>query len=155
MGCDNSDRLAHFHELAGGQVSSVTHSANAATAFAGQHRADLQAFHADALQICRDFLVNELIGSDDLFLLVDRVRDRFTADATDDSLGKIDNFLVAFINRADDDTVHCPTVFHIDNDILGSVDQLAGQVARIRRLQRGVGQTFSGAVGRDEILEHA
>src|SRR5690348_17917170 len=30
----------------------------------------------------------------------------------------------------------------------------AGQVARVRRAERGVGAALAGAVGRDEVLEH-
>ena len=41
-----------------------------------------------------------------------------------------------------------------DDDVLGHVDQAPGQVARVGGLQRGVGQTLAGAVGRDEVLEH-
>ena len=134
MGCDNSNRFAHFHVLAGGQIPSVTHSANAATAFAGQDRADLQALYTDALQICRDFLVDELVGFDDLFLLVHWVRDRFAADAADDSLGKIDNFLVALVNRADDDPVNGAAIFYIDNNVLCRVDQFTGEITGVRSL---------------------
>src|SRR5438552_9002506 len=152
---NNSNRFAHFHILAGGQISSVTHSANAATAFARQHRADLQALYTDALQICRDFLVDELVGFDDLLLLVHWVRDCFAANAADDSLGKIDNFLVALVNRADDDSVYGAAIFYIDNNVLCRVDQFTGEITGVRSFERGVGQTFARAVGRDEILEHA
>ncbi len=38
--------------------------------------------------------------------------------------------------------------------VLGDVDQAPGQVARVRRTQRRVGKTLTGAVRRDEVLEH-
>ena len=41
-----------------------------------------------------------------------------------------------------------------DDAVLRHVDQTAGQIAGVRRLQRGVGQTLAGAVGRVEVLEH-
>ena len=40
-----------------------------------------------------------------------------------------------------------------DHRVLRHVDQAAGQVARVRRLERGVGQALAGAVGRVEILK--
>ncbi len=42
----------------------------------------------------------------------------------------------------------------VDDAVLRHVDETAGQVARVRRLQRGVGQALAGAVGRVEVLEH-
>ena len=89
------------------------------------------------------------------FLLVHRIRDRLATDAADDALAKIDNFLVALINRADDDSVYRAAIFLVDDDVLRRVNQLAGEITGVRRLQRGVGQTFAGAVGGNEILEHA
>ena len=42
----------------------------------------------------------------------------------------------------------------LGNDrILGDVNQAAGQIPRIRRLQRGIGETFSGTVRRIEVFE--
>ena len=41
-----------------------------------------------------------------------------------------------------------------DDAVLRHVDQTAGQVTRVRRLERRVGQTLAGAVRRDEVLEH-
>jgi hypothetical protein len=41
-----------------------------------------------------------------------------------------------------------------DDHVLGDVDQAAGQVARVRRAQRRVGQALSSAVGGDEVLQH-
>jgi hypothetical protein len=38
--------------------------------------------------------------------------------------------------------------------VLRHVDQTAGQVARVRRLQRGVGQTLAGAVRRVEVFKN-
>ncbi len=40
------------------------------------------------------------------------------------------------------------TVVLADDDILGYVDQAAGEVAGVRRTQRGIGQTLAGCRGR-------
>ena len=45
-------------------------------------------------------------------------------------------------------------VVHLDDAVLRHVDQPPGEVARVRGLQRGVGQALAGAVGRVEVLEH-
>src|SRR5262249_45144549 len=54
LGGDNSDRFAHLDELSGSEVASVAHCANATTAFASQHRTNLQGLNADALQLSRN-----------------------------------------------------------------------------------------------------
>ena len=41
-----------------------------------------------------------------------------------------------------------------DHQILRHVDQAAREVARVRRLQRGVGEALARAVRRDEVLQH-
>ena len=41
-----------------------------------------------------------------------------------------------------------------DDDVLRHVDEPAGQVAGVRGLEGGVGQTLAGAVRGDEVLEH-
>ena len=41
-----------------------------------------------------------------------------------------------------------------DDHVLRDVDQTPGQVARVRRAQRRVGEALAGAVRRDEVLEH-
>ena len=46
-----------------------------------------------------------------------------------------------------------PQSSSIDHAVLRHVDQAAGQVARVRGLERGVGEALAGAVGRVEVLE--
>ena len=46
---DDADRFAELHELAGRQIASVAMRADAALAFASQHRADLELLDADLL----------------------------------------------------------------------------------------------------------
>ena len=55
---------------------------------------------------------------------------------------------------ADADAVERAAVVLGDDGVLRHVDEPAGQVAGVRRLERGVGQALAGAVRRDEVLEH-
>ena len=97
-------------------------------------------------------LVDDVAGLDDR-LAGDRILDRLAAGAADDTGLEIDNFFVTFVNGLDDDAFDRAAIFLRDDDVLCGVDQLAGQVAGVGRLQRGVGQALARAVGRDEILE--
>ena len=43
----------------------------------------------------------------------------------------------------------------LGNDgVLGNIHQAAGQITGVGGLERGIGQTFAGAVGGDEVLEN-
>ena len=42
----------------------------------------------------------------------------------------------------------------VDDHVLRHVAKAAGQVTRVGRLQRGIGETLTGAVRRDEVLQH-
>jgi hypothetical protein len=52
------------------------------------------------------------------------------------------------------DALRRAAVVHGDDDVLGHVGQLAGQVARVGRLEGRVGQTLAGAVRGAEVLQH-
>ena len=151
---DNADRFAELHELAGRQIASVALRANAASAFAGQHRTNLQLSTPTLLNRGGNRFVDQLIRLDDL-LLRHRINDRFAADATDDAGREIDHFFVAFVNRSNHDAVHRSAIHLVDDHVLRRVHQFAGEITGIRRLQRRIGQTFARTVRRDEILEHA
>ena len=57
------------------------------------------------------------------------------------------------IRPADTNAVGGAAVFFVDDDILGDVDQAAGQVAGVCRAQRGIGQAFARAVRGDEVFQ--
>src|SRR3954467_13767946 len=72
----------------------------------------------------------------------------------DDALGKWLDDILAFLQRSDLEAEDGSAIFLGDRHILRDVDEAAGEVAGVRRLQSGVGQTLTGTVCRDEILEH-
>ena len=88
-----------FTELAGRQVAAVAMRADAALAFAGQHRANLELLDADLFDLGRDWLVDHLVRLDDLLL-------RSTGSTIVSQLtrpmmrvAEIDDFFVAFVDR--------------------------------------------------------
>src|SRR5262244_1056945 len=52
------------------------------------------------------------------------------------------------------DVFHGAAVVLRHDDVLGHVDEAAGKVARVRRLEGGIGQALAGAVGGGEVLQH-
>ena len=104
-------------------------------------------FRAAATVIISFSLDDHLVG--------DRVDDVDPADPAADRLDEADLDLLALVDDALGDPLRGAAVFHRDDDVLGDVGELAGQVARVGRLQGRVGQPLAGTVGRAEVLEHA
>jgi hypothetical protein len=66
---------------------------------------------------------------------------------------QVDDFVVALV----DGLTQMPLVVpqsSSDDDVLRHVHQLAGHVAGVGGLERGIGQTLAGAVGGDEVFQH-
>ena len=78
----------------------------------------------------------------------ERIDDLLERDAADDAVAqRLDDF-ARLDDRARLDAVHRAAVDLVDDDVLRHVDQTTGQVTRVGRLQRGVGQTLTRAVYR-------
>ena len=149
---DDARRLAQFDQAAGGQVAAVAHHADAALRFAGQHGADLHPLDAGSLNRTRQLFGDFLVDVDDHVAVV--VLDLLERHAADDAVAQRLDDLAGFHDTGDVDAVHGAAVVFADDHVLRHVDQAARQVARVRRLQSGIGQAFAGAVGRDEVLQH-
>src|ERR1019366_3605749 len=152
LGCDHADGLSPLHQAAGGQVAAVAGDADAALGFAGQHRADLNALDTGRLngrrQVFGDLLVD---AYDDVAFIVLLIFERHAAhDAVAQGL---DDF-AGFDDRFDVDPFHGAAVVFADDDVLRHIHQTAGEVAGVGGLESGVGQTLTGAVCGNEVLQH-
>ena len=67
---------------------------------------------------------------------------------------KLDHFVFAFVNRLNPDAVGRAAIVFLDDHVLRHVHELAGHVAGVGGLERGVGQTLAGAVRGDEVFQH-
>src|SRR5690606_28302224 len=91
-----------------------------------------------------------VLGLDQLALDLDVVRQHTAVDAGTE----VADDLSPLVEYPDDDALVGLTVLGDDDDLLGHVDQPAGEIARVGRPQGGVGQTLAGAVRGDEVLQH-
>ena len=82
------------------------------------------------------------------------VEDPLQGEPADDAVDERLDDLAVLDDGRDVDALERPAVVLLDDDLLGHVDELAGQVAGVGRLQGGVGQALARAVGRDEVLDH-
>ena len=107
---------------------------------------------ADLVDPQRRGLVDQLAFLDDdvAGLGVDHVLGR---GAAEDALAERGDHRAALDDRAHVEAVLGAAILLDDDAILRHVDQAAGQVARVRRLERGVREALAGAVGRVEIFE--
>ena len=82
------------------------------------------------------------------------VLDLLERHAADDAVAQRFDDLAGFHDTWHVDAVDGAAIVFADDDVLCHVDQAASQVAGVRRLQRGIGQSLTGAVRRDEVLQH-
>src|SRR5690606_40314401 len=75
-------------------------------------------------------------------------------DTAKDAGPKVADLLAALVVHPDRDAAVGATVLFQDDHLLGDVDETTGQVAGVRGAESRVGQTLSGAVRGDEVLEH-
>ena len=61
---------------------------------------------------------------------------------------------IAVINIIDVDAVGAVAILLADDNILRNVDKTAGQITRVSRSERGIGKTFTGAAGGNEVFEY-
>ena len=149
---DNAAGLAELDHAAGAEVAAVAERAHAAARLAGEHRADLDLFHARALNGGGDILVDLLVDVDHDVAVV--VLDALERNAANDAVAHgLDN-LAGLNDGADVDAFAGAAIHFGDDDVLRHVDQAAGQVAGVSGLQSRIGQALTRAVGRDEVLEH-
>ena len=84
----------------------------------------------------------------------DRVDNIFKRCAANDAIAQRLDFLAAFNDRARRNTTQRAAVLFADDDVLGHVNQTPRQVTRVGGFERRIGETFTRAVCRDEVLQH-
>ena len=149
---DDSGSFAEFDETSGSQVAAVAHHANPALRFAGQHRANLHALDSRGLNRHREFFGDLLVDVDDDVAVV--VLDLLERNAAHNAVAQRFDDFAGFDDTLDVDAVDGAAIVFADDDVLRHIDQTTSQVAGIRSLERGIGQSLTSAVRRDEIFQH-
>ncbi len=150
---DDAHRLADVDLRAAGQIAAVALAADADLGLAGQHRADTQLLDAGLVDLLDADFVDQLARLDDQ-VAVQRIDDVVERRAAENALAERLDDVAAVDDRAHREATSGSAILLDDDAVLRHVDQAAGQVTRVRRLERGVGQALAGAVGRVEVLEH-
>ena len=154
LGGDDADRFAELDVQVGGQRAPVAGRAHAVLGLAGQDRPahDL----GDGRVVAQ--------GGHELGLIIGVPAgstvpsDRVTSRARPRPSMRVSRyertFVVVRANAPDPHAAGGAAVVLADDELLGHVDQSAGQVPGVGRPQGGVGQALAGSVGGDEVLQH-
>src|SRR5690349_16069709 len=67
---------------------------------------------------------------------------------------EFDDFVFAFVNRLHPDSVGGTAILLAYDYVLRHVNQFARHVTRVSGLESGIGQTFTRAVGGDEVFQY-
>ena len=167
LGRDDPHRVAQLGQLAARHRAAVAGLADAGRRLALEHRANRDRDHGALLGVVVRGLeqVGQLGAIDLLALLDDHPtalgRDVLRRDPSDQVVvgltGRPQPAAVGTgleLGHRHLDVLLGAAVLLADDHVLGDVDQTPGQVARVGRAERRVGQALAGAVGRDEVLEH-
>src|ERR1700691_1875780 len=153
LGGDDADRLADIDHGAASQVAAIALAAKPDGGFASQHRTDDHRVYAGTVDQFNRFLVDQAAGLNQ-HLAVQGIDNVDCGGATQDAVGQGRDHFAALDHGAHGEALGGAAIDLGDDGVLRHVHQAAGQVARIRRLQGGVGQTLARAVRRIEVFEH-
>src|SRR5690606_21735359 len=128
LGGDNTNRLAEVDHVATGQVATVAVGADAEGRFAGDRRAHVDRLDAGGFQLVDPCLVQQGVAGDDRVFVVARQVHVFGDDPAQHAVAQRLDHVAAFHDRGHGQAVVGTAVGLGDHDVLGHVDQAAGQV---------------------------
>ena len=150
---DRADGETAFDEVAGGHVHAVAAGTDASSGVTRQRGADLYRFDAEFLDLLGDFAGDDLVLLHDDFVR-ERIDDRLAVRAADDDLPQRDIDLLALVDGPLGNASFRTAVVLGDDDGLRHIVEFAGEVARVGRLERCIGQPLAGTVRGREVLKH-
>ena len=150
---DDADRLAFLDHVARGEVAAVALGTDTMTGLAGEDGTDFDLFDRRFLDLAADVFGEFFTGTDDEFV-GEGVIDVVDGGTTEDAFAERLNDVLALLEGGGGETAEGAAVLFGDDDIVGDIDETTGEVASVGRFQSGIGETLTGAVGRDEVFEH-
>ena len=153
LGRDDTDSLADIHRGAAGKVTSVTLAADTGLRLAEKCGTDDRLVDTRFLHALGMFLGHHLAGRDD-DVAGGKIYHVLGHDPAQNAVIQCLDDITAVHHRADRQALAGAAIRLVDDTVLRHIDQTAGQVTRVRGLQRRIGKTLAGAVGRVEIFEN-
>src|SRR5476651_2702193 len=151
---DYANSFTDVYLMPASQVTTVALGADAVTCFAADRRTYDHFVDAVQLDELDPLLVDQSTGRNNDF--VGARLEYVTGDnSTQYALAQRLNYVTAFNVRCHYQTVFSATVDFGNHQILRHVYQTTGQVTGVRGFQRGIRQTLTSTVSRDEVLKYA
>ena len=154
LGRNNTNGLAHIDAMATGQVTAITHGTNAVAGFTGNRRTNLDLVDTHFLQAFHPALIQHGAGSHGNFVIGARTDQIANHDSTQYPVTQGLDDVTPLDNRRHQQALLCTAVVFGHHQVLGHVDQATGQVTGVSGFQCSVGETLTGTVGRDEVLQY-
>ena len=153
LGSDNTDSFAEVDDMATSQVTPITGSTDATTTLTGKDRTNLDLLYTGIFNLQDQGLINGLVVLDKHFIR-NRVNNILKSGTAKDTITQgLDNF-TALNQGADVDTVQSAAIVFHNDCVLSNVNQATCEVTRVSGLERGIGQTFTSTMSRDEVLQN-
>lgn len=153
LSSDYADHLAHLDGTIVCQVTTVALGAHTLLALTGEDGADLDLGDGRLLDLGGSVLIDLLIGPDDQ-LAGDRMDDVVDRAATEDTLVERCDDVLSLLDLTTDDTAERTAVLLGDDHIGGDIDETTGQVTGVGGLECRIGESLTGTVGGDEVVEY-
>src|SRR5690606_24166457 len=150
---NNADRLADVDQMSARQVATVAHRADAITGFTGDWRTHFELVNTHLFERGHPLLVEHDARRDYHFAAagLDHI---FRHHPTENAIAEGLDDIAAGDDRSHAQPLVSAAVVLGDDEILRHVDQATGQITRVRSFQGSIGQAFTRAVRRDEVLEY-
>ena len=150
---DDTDSLTLLYHTTGSEVTTITLAADALLRLTGQHRTNLDALNLRLLDGFSQRLGDFLTGSHDNLTSLG-INHIVNGNTSEDTLRETANDLIAILQGGADKAAQRTAVLLVDNHVVRDVNETTSQVTGVSRLHGGVGQTLTGTVSRDEVLQH-
>ena len=150
---DYADHFAFLYHACGSQVAAVALRTDALAGFAGQYRTDIDRFDTGGIDSRSDIFGDLFSGGDDQFARVRVVHVVHGGTSDNAFVEGLHHVFIALDGRSRQAAKRAAVLF-ADDHVLRYVDQTTRQVTGVGRLQCGIGQTFTGTVRRDEVLQY-
>src|SRR5690606_28514149 len=153
LSSDDTDSLTDIDRSTARKVTSVADGTDTDANVTGQSRTDADCLDVGLLNQLNVLLVNHPASRDD-DLARGRMKNVLKRRTTENTLSNGSHNLTGIHDGLHGEAVVRAAIRDRDDAILRNVNQTTGQVARVRRLQRGVCQTLTDTVGGVEVLHH-
>ena len=152
LGGHDADRIADFGKTTRGKVSAIAVHADAIRRIACEDGTNLDFLDSSIDDVLSKRFVNESVLRNNDFPRL-RIDDVMHGEAADDAIIEVGDEFAGIITKfTDDDTMVAMAILFADDDVVGDIDKLSCQIARVGCLQGGVSTVLTSTMGRSEVF---